>query len=88
MAGRATAAHVNNVFIPLMGRMWPSTPCHHPFIVNPIILKGLNLYVLAGIAAILAQTCILQRICERNAARRMLFLPARRPRPRNANVKP
>ena len=91
-ADRTTAAHMINAFrvvsvisIPLMGH-FPSvcdlyTPCLNPFFDNLIITKGLNLYVLTGIAAMLVQTTVLQR----NVVRRMLRLP---PRLKNTDVKP
>jgi YidC/Oxa1 family membrane protein insertase len=90
-ADRATAAHMINAFrvvsvisIPLMGHFPsvcdPSTPCHHPFLTL-FTAKGLNLYVLTGIAAMLVQTSVLQQ----DAVRRMLRLPVR---PKNTDVKP
>jgi YidC/Oxa1 family membrane protein insertase len=51
----------------------PSTPCHYPFLITSFISKGLNLYVLSGITAMLLQTTILQR----DVVRRMLRLPVR-----------
>ena len=63
----------------------------HPYVIhlrpvtthfrNLIIIKGLNLYVLTGIAAMLVQTTVLRR----NVVRRLLRLP---PRLKNTDVKP